>query len=424
MISMIIGYTALLLFSLILLYIRRKNRGSYYSVTSFLFIPILFVTGVQIILCNLMGLEIPPIEYWLWYILFFVVVFLFDSFGEKLADRLTIGGVPVKRGIPTTELYGGYVQRLKVLSILAAAFALAHLLMIMSHYSNIYQLVQPSVQSQYGSGINYYVRLFLMLCTVYYWGCSKITKTNLLLGLICFLPNALTFVKSIILLSILSSLTIRLIKHEFKISLKMILVVFVIGIIVFYGVNMVEMGIYDINILKDIETYKYIGVKMGGYFVSGVQSFAQNLIDKRDAFLAVDNVTLAPFVSLLSKIGIGESYRAVTTISQVFWYSEQLGRNVGSNVNGYVGTLYLFSGVLLGNILNAIWVFVASFLERCYIESDDIRSALAGLFCGAFTLGWFDYYFSQTFWVYLIIITAVFHAVLKAISPKVKKYYE
>lgn len=413
MISFILGYIVLVLFSMMLMYVRKIKGCSFYTILSFLIFPVLIVTGVQVILCIIMNLRKPPFEYWIVYMVFFFVAFLFDLMGENFANRVSLGSIKLKKNVATIDTHRYYRKRLSFLAVIGVIYAIMHLVIIMSHYPSFYQLVQSEVQEQYSSGLNYYVRLFLMLCTVYYWGCAKFTKNNIIMGLICFVPNMLTFVKSILLLSILGALVIRLYKGEIKLSLRTCIITLSLGVIVFFGINLIEVGIYDTEVLKNVETYKSIGAKMGGYFISGVQSFGQNLLDGVHSFRKVDNVTIAPFVSLLSKFGIGTSFRAITTIDQVFWYSSQLGKTFASNVNGYVGTLYLFSGVLFGNILNALWVFIASFMKTLFTDTMDMMTALAGLFCSAFLLGWFDYYFSQTFWIYLIMIAAIANYFLK-----------
>ena len=73
---------------------------------------------------------------------------------------------------------------------------------------------------------------------------------------------------------------------------------------------------------------------------------------------------------------------------------------IHSNVNTYVGTLYLYNGMIIGNLLNILWVFITSFMDEVFSKRNDILTALSALFCAAFSLGWFEYYFVHTFWVY------------------------
>ena len=71
----------------------------------------------------------------------------------------------------------------------------------------------------------------------------------------------------------------------------------------FFGIYLVEMGVYNPEIIFEIDTYKMIGSKLIDYLISGVQSFSQNISegDKR-IFKSVDNVTLAPFIIAWQKL--------------------------------------------------------------------------------------------------------------------------
>ena len=398
MIGMFLGDLILLFASLTLVKLKKSIVGNSLTISDCLIIPYICVLSVQLITCYVLHLTPASFDYWIYYFVFFVVVVVFDVIGKMVTKDAKLINCN-----PNTDFIKSYDKVIGLTCIISSLYSLIHMATILSRVSNIYLIVQEQVQSKYASGLNFYVRLILMIGTVYYWGIKEKTKRNIAFGVICFIPNALTFVKSIILLSCMGVLICK-IKKRLRITLKTGVLVACIGIVVFFGVNMIEMGVYDSKVLERKETYQYILSKMSFYFVSGVQSFSQNILNDPNEFRKVDNVTIAPFTNFIAKLGLSESIRPVTTISQRLWYSEIMGRNVSSNVNGYVGTLYLYNGFFLGNIINAFWVVLSSILERKYEHNDNFLSALSALFSAAFTLGWFDYYFSQTFWFYLLFL--------------------
>lgn len=123
--------------------------------------------------------------------------------------------------------------------------------------------------------IDFYIRLFMMIATAYYLGCAKISKKNILLGLLCLIPNILTFVKGIVFIPCLASILLRLKNGDIKISLKAGITIVFVGIMVFFGVYLVEMSVYDPDILLKIDTYQFIGSKLIDYLIAGVQSLVK-----------------------------------------------------------------------------------------------------------------------------------------------------
>lgn len=401
LIGMFISYLMLMLLSFIMLKIKRKAVGDYFTISDYLIIPYVVVFIIQLITCFVLRLTPAPIDNWVYYFVFFIFVVWFDIIGKKI----TKGTLSKNNNnqFPKKNQNNGYEKTIDIICICCSLYSFIHMAIILSKVSHLYFIVQEQVQAKYTSGLNFYFRLILMLGTVYYFGIKDINTKNIFFGIICFIPNVLTFVKSIIILSCIGVLICK-IKKGLRIKIKTALVMLFIGVIVFFGVNLFEMGVYDPSILSHKEIYQFIGAKMAFYFVSGVQSFSQNIQGDFEAFRDVDNVTIVPFNNLLAKFGLSESIRPVTTISQRLWYSETMNRYVASNVNGYVGTLYLFNGFIFGNFINIIWVLISSILEKKYEQRENILSALASLYCAAFTLGWFDYYFSQTFWLYLLFL--------------------
>ena len=62
-------------------------------------------------------------------------------------------------------------------------------------------------------------------------------------------------------------------------------------------------------------------------------------------------------------------------------------------------------------------------MDEVFSKRNDILTALSALFCAAFSLGWFEYYFVHTFWVYLIAIAILVSVILKStFKIKFKKF--
>lgn len=398
--AMILEYFIFLSVMIILLWINKMLRHSFFTISNYLIITYIVITGIQVIACFGLRYKTATLEYWLIIIFFIIITVITDLVASRLARRIYFDGSRIKQN---KRLPKKNEKKFDILCVGAAAYSMFHFIRLAGVFPNIYYVVQDEFQSQYAGGIYFYIRLIMMIATVYYWGCSKVSKKNIALGFVCLMPNMLTFVKGIVFIPCLASILLRLKNGDIKISFRTGITVIVAGIIVFFGVYLVEMGVYNPDIVFEMDTYKKIGSKLIDYLISGVQSFSQNISeDNFQVFKIVDNVTLAPFINCLSKFGIGESIDTICTIWQRFGINAVSGVTVESNVNTYIGTLYLYNGLVGGCILNMFWVFISSFLDEISIGNANIIAALSSLFCAAFTLGWFDYYFMQTFWVYLI----------------------
>lgn len=332
---------------------------------------------------------------------------------------MSFNGIKLKSSCESTFM-SKHEKRFNIICVFAAMYSVTHFIYLAGGFPKMYYVVQEQFQNQYSAGLNFYIRLFMMIATAYYLGCAKISKKNILLGLLCLIPNILTFVKGIVFIPCLASILLRLKNGDIKISLKAGITIVFVGIMVFFGVYLVEMSVYDPDILLKIDTYQFIGSKLIDYLIAGVQSFSQNISTHNVySFKHLDNVTLAPFINFMAKFGFGESIDTVNTVWQTFGFSSIRDISITSNVNTYVGTLYLYNGMIIGNLLNILWVFITSFMDEVFSKRNDILTALSALFCAAFSLGWFEYYFVHTFWVYLIAIAILVSVILKMrITPQ------
>lgn len=375
--------------------------------SNYLIVTFAFITGVQVVACATLKYKTATFEYWIILILFIFVAVIADIAGWKFANGVSIKGEYLKKQHKSIWMERNNLK-FDFLCMICVIYTLGKFFVLSGSLPNTYYIVQEEFQNQYAGGFNFYVRLLMMIATVYYWGCSKVSKRNMIMGFLCLLPNILTFVKGIVFIPCLASILLRLKRGELRISPKTGIIIFTVGIGVFFGVYLIEMGIYKPEIVFDIDTYKFIISKLVDYLVAGVQSFSQNISNNNgESFRTIDNVTLAPFINTFAKLGFGESIDTLSPIFQNFGYSSIRNIAVTSNVNTYIGSLFLYNGFLLGNLLNIFWVFITSFMDEIFDKNFDILTALSALFCAAFALGWFEYYFMHTFWIYLIIIAFI-----------------
>lgn len=411
---MILEYIIFISIMMCLLWINRRMRQTFFTISNYMIVTFALITGLQVLACAWLKYKTASFEYWSILIIFIVITVVTDLLASSLAKRLSYNGARIKQTRATEQQIENFEKKFDKLSIIASMYSLLLFVHLTKGFPNIYYIVQEEFQSQYASGLNYFVRLLLLIATAYYWGCSKVSKKNMVLGLLCLIPNVLTFVKGIIFIPCLASILLRLKKGDIKISIKTGIIVVCIGTGIFFGVYLVEMGIYNPDILLEITTYQKIGAKLIDYLIAGVQSFSQNVSENNiRAFRIIDNITLDPFMNALSKFGICESVGTVGTVWQIFGFSSIRGVIVESNVNTYVGTLYLYNGIIDGCVLNVFWSFISSFMDEISSEKSNIITAVSALFSTGFALGWFEYYFIQTLWVYLIIIAVIINLLLK-----------
>ncbi|NSG62701.1 hypothetical protein G5A91_14370 [Blautia massiliensis] len=383
---MILEYIVFLVIMIVLLWINKTLRQSFFTVSNYLIITFSVITGVQVIACLWLKYETATMEYWMILTVFIVIALLTDLVASRFAKKVSFNGIKLKSSCESTFM-SKHEKRFNIICVFAAMYSVTHFIYLAGGFPKMYYVVQEQFQNQYSAGLNFYIRLFMMIATAYYLGCAKISKKNILLGLLCLIPNILTFVKGIVFIPCLASILLRLKNGDIKISLKAGITIVFVGIMVFFGVYLVEMSVYDPDILLKIDTYQFIGSKLIDYLIAGVQSFSQNISTHNVySFKHLDNVTLAPFINFMAKFGFGESIDTVNTVWQTFGFSSIRDISITSNVNTYVGTLYLYNGMIIGNLLNILWVFITSFMDEVFSKRNDILTALSALFCAAFSL--------------------------------------
>lgn len=285
-------------------------------------------------------------------------------------------------------------------------------------------IVQAEFQNGYSGGLNFYFRLIAMIATVYFF---TLTDSNNLkyaiLGILCLLPNVLTFVKGIIFLCVVAGVIGNIIYHNRKIRLSQLLFVAICGVSIFLCVYLVEICIWDPLKLFQLETYQSIFSKFIVYVVAGVQGFNEQIVQNNNVFSGVDNPVYAPIINALAKTGIVER---IDTVSDV-WINIGSLPNYGemnTNVYSYAGMLVLYCGNLQSILVGIVIALIQVILFVKAVKSRKLIYLLMySLFATAFFLGWFSYYFVHTFWVYLIILACMLVAISRFIVVA-RNYYK
>lgn len=297
---------------------------------------------------------------------------------------------------------------IEVLGLIASAYMIFSFVKSAKTLSMIGKIVQEDFQLEYSGGLGFYARLICMVASVYFFSfVDKKRKRYLLYGTICLIPNILTFVKGSVFICIVAGILGNTIVHNRRLNLKTIGMVGIAGVLVFFGVYLVEICIWEPEKFFQRETYEYIFAKLNFYLISGVQGFNERLVRGSDFLNGNQNPIFAPIVNLIAKTGL---INRIDTISNEWTVIGDI-TNYGiakTNTYSFVGVLVLY----LGGLLSIIWELFIAIVEitlfSLMVRHKKIEYfILYVLFASVYILGWFNYYLMLTFWVYLIIMMAL-----------------
>lgn len=414
MMAVFVLYLFLIFTVLILVVTEKTSYKTYFSPFPLLSIPYVGIITYQIIVTNIYKWKpISPI--YLTYVLLFLVGFYmtgnvfvyFLHFLTKRYNKTNLVALSDNISYNTSFIMGDYrrIKVLELLSIVSAIYLILDFAMNMRILPRIGMIVQDEFQSMYQSGINFYLRLICMVGAVYFWGLTnQNNKKFFLAGFLCFIPNFFTFVKGIAFIIILGGILANYILNKKRLKFKLLVRVLIIGIVIFFLVYMVEIGIWDINKLLTKDTYEFIYAKLNVYLSSGVQSFNINISNENTVFQDVPNPVYAPIVNAFHKFAIAERIDTINKIWVNIGYIPHYG-NVYVNTNTYIGTLVLYCGLIEGMLVNSlIALFIYYFFWRAIKTNSTLHVIRYSLMVTGVVLGWFDYYYMQTFWIYLIIL--------------------
>jgi hypothetical protein len=409
---------------MLLVIVERNMHKTYFSPISLFAIPYITIVLYQVIITNIYDWDrISPI--YLIVILFYIADFflignLFLIFIKNNRIVKIKSGSDLKRPSlisnekKMNQSLPNRYKAIEAVSIMSALLLLIYYIVNLRQLPDIGMIVQEDFQQSYSSGLNYYLRLISMIGTVYFWGLtSKNNKKLFYLGLLCFLPNFLTFVKGISFIMIIGGILTNILIYERKIKFKLITQIFISGVALFFLIYMIEIGIWNPEKLLISETYEFIFGKLNSYLISGVQSFNINITNNIDSFANLPNIVLAPISNVLAKLGIGERVETINDVWVVLGNIPSYGVS-RVNTNTFIGTIALYNGIFKGLLVNSIIsIVIYYFFFQANNKKNIIDISQYALFSAGIVLSWFDYYYMQTFWFYLIIIYVVFKIICK-----------
>lgn len=380
--------------------VAKLETGSYISITSMFTLPYMFICIFQEFVClTIESFDLPSFEYWSINILFITTTCITEVGLLKLTNM---------NKIKHMFEHSNKKYTLSRLLLVIATFVI--ILTVVSSIKmlgsiDLNLLLQDEFQNEFetSTGGNFYIRLITIILAVYFLGISK-SRWGYILGILCFLPHIIINTKGILFIPIISILLTRVMMRRITNLKYTFFILGVAGTFIFFSSYLLENLIYQQEV--DFDRLLYIGEKLVVYLIAGVQEFYVNLRDGIVHNSNLVNITLVPLNNLLAKFGIGES---ISNVNQEFNRVIGILPHYGtaqSNVNGYIGTLYLFNGCIGGIAYHIILITITFLIRRkALLSQQPFWIVLQSLFLSAFFLGWFEFYFMHTFWIYFIIIT-------------------
>lgn len=405
MIDDMLGLLGYLFFVIIVtgcIIVTKKTMGSLVNITTAIGLPYLLVCTFQVFIAVFLGyIDIPCMEYWMILVLFIIVTLIVEaSFHLLIYKRLNILKFKL---VKETRWYFVVFALIFILYVLYDTY-------IQVTNIELSLLLQDDFQDEYAESVGggLVPRMTLILFGTFFFVFPQ-KIWGYVLGVLCFIPNIIVNTKGIILLPIVAIVILLLYYNRIKHPTYVLLGVGIAGPLIFFVSYFLEYSVADINVFNDINTYRYVGEKLIDYLIAGVQEFNCNIASGayETKFENLDNVTLSPFYNFLHKFGMAEY---VDKVNPVFGYIGKLPTygEMYSNVNTYIGTLFIFSGLIGGLILHVFWMLLTMIIKiKAELSNSPFFMALYSLYMTGFALGWFEFYFLHTFWIYLIVITVV-----------------
>ncbi len=310
---------------------------------------------------------------------------------------------------------------LDIASIGIPVFCIIWFIVLAVRVPTLGMIVQEEFQSHYASDM-YWLRLMCIILGAYQASrCTSFKDKRLLICLLCIVPNFLTFVKGIVIISFISDVLAFAVVNKIKLSWKPIVIVGVCGMSAFYGVYLVEYCIWDISRIIDPETHRIIFFKIVTYLSSGIEAFNIN-IDHAYRYDEVVNVVYAPYQNFMAALGFADYVDPVTPVQTLIGSIEGIG-DIKVNTHSYFGALYLFCGLFGGIIPHLLNYLMAYFLySRTDVARHTWKVAYA-IFASGFVLSWFDYFYLHTYWGYIlamIVLVALVISVYEYVRGRIK----
>lgn len=384
-------------------------------------VPYFAVIMLQLIWIYINNTMPMSIYYLFYYFIFFILILIIGNTYIFVINKVIFQKNFIIK--PSMFIVNDNFTFLKYISVFLSIYLLFVFTIHASELNVIGEIVQVNFQNQYSGGINFYFRLIVMIGSIYFFTIAK-NKTDILLGLLCLLPNFLTFVKGIAIINILAGLVGHMIYYKKRLRVSLILKLILLGLIIFGLVYIIQISIWNPDKLFSLKTYLIVYNKILTYLISGVQSFNINLHNGYYIYNG-DNITIAPLLNMLHKFGLFDTRMETVGPIHTILYDNSILGIVDTTVNSYIGTLLMYGGVINGILLHCVVVLVIyTFFYINLITSNPINKVFYALFVSGFILAWFEYFFIQTFWIYFIIIYIclifIYHAFYK--QRKIKFY--
>ena len=232
--------------------------------------------------------------------------------------------------------------------------------------------------------------IFLSACSILCFSCIR--KGNRLFPIAAIvLVAALAFVnqvKSWVIIPLLAGLWLCLMTNRIRLSIKLIILVFIGGISLFVASYLV-IFILGAGAEYNANMREYIGQHALHYLCSGILGLSEDI---RQGILetADPDKLFAPFINL-AHFFTGEEY-IVPTNPEYLTINTITARD--DNVRTFFGTIYVNCSPCLFGLIVVLWSF---FLYTIRILSLRTRSmyfaAMDAWFCSLLCMGWFEYYF-------------------------------
>lgn len=401
-----LGFAVFIITNLFCISYSRKALGTSLNITTVLAAPYLLICIFQVLMVICGNFDSPTLKYWLILSFFILMTLVFE-----IISNYTLLNIKNKniRDLKKVKL-GNNTYNLP-LTIIVSIFLILVLYNVFVQISNVRigLIFQDSFQSDFENsfGGNFYSRVALMFFAAYFLSCQN-KKYGYILGILCFIPNIVVNTKGIILIPILSIFFANILYRRTAKIVRNIVIPAIMGIVVFFGSYLLQYYAVKDDAISDSSILASLFGKFINYSLAGVQSFSYN-ISKGTEYLFYDlqNCTLAPFNSILANIGLTNSYSPVNPIFVSYGNIPNYGI-LTSNVNTYIGTLYLFNGLAGGCAIHFFWVFITSCIRvNAFLMNNSFLVILFCLFLSGFALGWFEFYFMHTFWLYMIILVVI-----------------
>lgn len=392
---MAILYFILLIFVFLFVIIsERKIFMNYLAPATIMSVSLLFSVLIYFIINTVNGFQINN-DIMIYFILFVSIQFVSDIYVCP-----SVGKIRFNHVIVYDYTINKIVLEIGVVSTCALIF---RFISLFKQITNVLQITYSPFQSAYGGGIYFFFRLINIIVIAYFIGTTEKFDIKTFLWIMFFyFPLIIGMVKGIVLIPAVSGFVLHLFLFETKIDYKKILKLFLIGIVAFLGIYMIEDGLNNPEQLFTIEFYIKKIEKFFLYICSGCNGFSKNL--EKDIHIPDnENPTFAPFRNMFSKFGI---VTRVDNVPNILVYVGDYKYNFGvtTNTNTYCGFLIIYNGVFKGLLIGVFWGIMNSILYSFALKEDLWLKLAYSIWSFTLIMACFDYWYLHSYWFYILVI--------------------